>query len=142
MDHTTETKTVVGDAHQTHQIDQGTIVDFLWHLKKQGRYSEDTFKTRVKLIKLLNKEGTNLLDPEAVKKSIASHDNWCNGHKQTVVHAYNGFAEMLGLKWNAPYYKNDETLPFVPTEKEVDALISGCTKKISTTLLLLKETGM
>lgn len=36
---------------------------------------------------------------------------------------------MLGLKWNAPYYKNDETLPFVPTEKEVDALISGCTKK-------------
>jgi integrase len=49
---------------------------------------------------------------------------------------------MLGLKWNAPYYKNDESLPFVPTEKEVDALISGCTKKISTTLLLLKETGM
>jgi integrase len=142
LDHTTETKTVVGDESQTHHLDQGAIVDFLWYMKKQGRYSEETIKTRVKLLKLLNKQGVNLLDPEAVKKAIASHDNWCNGHKQVVVHAYNGFAEMLGLKWNAPYYKNIESLPFVPTEKEVDALISGCTKKISISLLLLKETGM
>jgi integrase len=142
LDRTTETKTVVGDENQTHHLDQGIIVDFLWHLKKQGRYSEETIKTRVKVLKLLVKEGVNLHDPEAVKKAIASHDNWGNGHKQIAVHSYNGFAEMLDLKWKAPYYKNDESLPFVPTEKEVDALISGCSTKIATILLLLKETGI
>jgi integrase len=142
LDRTTETRTVVGDECQTSQIDLGTFVDFLWYLKKQGRYSEATIKSRVKAIKYLNKQGVNLLDPEAVKKAIASRDSWGNGHKQGVVNAYSNFANMQGIKWNAPYYKNDQSLPFVPTEKEVDALISGCTKKISTTLLLLKETGM
>ncbi len=48
---------------------------------------------------------------------------------------------MLAIKWEPPYYENKESLPFVPTEKEVDALISGCSKKIATSLLAMKETG-
>ena len=38
-------------------------------------------------------------------------------------------------------YESKKSLPFVPTEKEVDALIVGCSKKIGTCLLALKETG-
>ena len=48
---------------------------------------------------------------------------------------------MLGIKWEIPYYKKNETLPFVPTEKEIDALIAGTSKKVSITLQALKETG-
>ena len=48
---------------------------------------------------------------------------------------------MLNIPWQPPIYDKNNSLPFIPTEKEVDALISGCSKKISTTLLALKETG-
>ncbi|MCW4046772.1 MAG: tyrosine-type recombinase/integrase [Candidatus Bathyarchaeota archaeon] len=124
----------------TKTSDQGKIVDFLWHLKKQG-YSDATIKTRVKILKLMCKEGVDLGDPEAVKLFIANRESWSNGHRQIAVHAYDGFAEMLGIKWDPPYYENNKALPFVPTEKEVDALISGCSKKLATSLLALKETG-
>ena len=120
---------------------QGSIVDFLWHLKKQG-YSDATIATRVKVLKFMNKQGVNLLDPEAVKLFIAKQKTWCNGHKQIVVHAYDGFAKMLSIKWDAPYYQNDKSLPTVPYEKDIDVLISGCSTKIATSLLLFKETGM
>jgi len=89
----------------------------------------------------MSKKGVNLIDPEAVKLFIAKCESWSNGHKQIAVHAYYGFAEMLSIKWHPPYYHNNKTLPFVPTEKEVDALISGTSKKISVSLLALKETG-
>ena len=34
-----------------------------------------------------------------------------------------------------------QKLPFVRHEKEIDALIAGCGKKVATSLQLLKETG-
>lgn len=136
-----ETETLADNERQTRSDLKGKLVEYLWHLKKQG-YSEETVKTRVKLLTQLSKEGTNLFNPEDVKKAIAAHETWGNGHKLIVVHAYSGFVEMLGLKWVAPTYVNDKSLPFVPLEKEIDALISGCSKKISVSLQLLKETGM
>jgi len=48
---------------------------------------------------------------------------------------------MNNLKWKPPFYKHQPSIPFVPTEKEIDALINGTSKKISTTLQALKETG-
>ncbi|MGA3288900.1 MAG: tyrosine-type recombinase/integrase [Candidatus Bathyarchaeia archaeon] len=135
LDTATETKTVAGDT-----TNQGSIIDFLWHLKKQG-YSDATIQTRVKILKLMSKQCVNLHDSEAVKLFIAKRDTWSNGHKQIAVTAYDGFAEMLSIKWQPPFYYNNRTLPFVPTEKEVDALISGCSKKIATSLLAMKETG-
>ena len=119
----TETKTVAGDIPN-----QGSIIDFLWHLKKQG-YSDSTIKTRIKILKLMNKQGVNLHDSEAVKLFIAKRDTWSNGHRQIAVTAYDGFAEMLSINWQPPFYDNNKTLPFVPTEKEVDALVAGVAKK-------------
>lgn len=99
-------------------------------------------KTRVKLLKQLVKEGTNLLDAEHVKKAIAIHANWSDGHKQVVVDAYNCFAKLFGITWNPPSYQHVESLHFIPLEAELDALISGSNKKMVTCLQLLKETGM
>jgi integrase/recombinase XerD len=64
-----------------------------------------------------------------------------NGHKIIAVYAYNDYAKMLGINWTIPYYQKNETLPFVPTEKEIDSLISATSKKVSITLQALKETG-
>jgi len=48
---------------------------------------------------------------------------------------------MHEIQWRPPFYKQTPSIPFVPTEKEIDALINGCTKKVATTLQALKETG-
>jgi integrase len=98
--------------------------------------------TRIKLLTYLSeKHGVNLLDPEAVKSAIARNDKWTNGYKQNFVSAYDSFAEMLKIQWQPPFYESKEKLPFVATEKEIDALISGCGKKIASCILALKETG-
>jgi integrase len=49
---------------------------------------------------------------------------------------------MEGLTWEKPRCKVSRTIPFIPTEAELDALIAGCGKKTATFLRLLKETAM
>ncbi|MCW3994490.1 MAG: tyrosine-type recombinase/integrase [Candidatus Bathyarchaeota archaeon] len=112
----------------------------MWHLKKEG-LSDATVETKFKILKLMSKNNVNLDDPEAVKLFIARRETWSNGHRQIAVYAYDHYAKMMKIQWTAPFYRYNPSIPFVPTEKEVDALISACSKKISTTLLALKETG-
>ena len=95
----------------------------------------------VYLLKHLVKLGADLYDPESAKKVIAAKD-CSNSRKVNLVYAYTAFLEMEGLTWEPPRYKQREKLPFIPLEKEIDALIAGCGKKAATTLQLLKETGM
>jgi integrase len=87
------------------------------------------------------KDHVELNDIEAVKLYIARKQSWSNGHKIIAVYAYDEYLQMKGLKWTKPIYQRNETLPFVPTEKEIDALIDGTAKKMSTALQTLKETG-
>ena len=65
-----------------------------------------------------------------------------NGRKENAVLAYSTFLRMLGRTWEAPKYKREETLPWIPLESEIDQLIAGCSPKVATFLQLLKETGM
>jgi len=108
--------------------------------QKNG-FSDATTNTRYKILRLMAKNNVNLADPEAVKQFIATRKEWSMGHKQIAVSAYTAYARMEKIEWTPPFYDHNETLPFVPTEKEVEALISGTSKKISTTLQALKETG-
>jgi integrase/recombinase XerD len=119
---------------------KGKLVEYLWYLKKQG-YQKSTIEMRVQRLKRLIRLGANLFDPEDVKKTIAN-DKWRNSYKASLVSAYSAFVEMIGLEWKPPRYKPVQKLPFVPHEKEIDALIAGCGKKVATSLQLLKETGM
>lgn len=112
----------------------------MFYSQREG-FSEATTKTRFKILTLIARNNVNLADPENVKLFIARRKEWSNGHKQIAVHAYGQYCKMQNIQWNAPFYDNNKTLPFVPTEKEIEALISGTSKKISTTLQALKETG-
>jgi hypothetical protein len=89
----------------------------------------------------MKRNGIDLSNPEDVKLFIARNKNWSNGHKILAVYAYNDYTKAFGINWKMPYYKKNETLRFVPTEKEIDALIAGTSKKVSITLQALKETG-
>jgi integrase len=110
------------------------------HLQKKG-YEEQTIRTKYKALRTMLKSNVNLDNPEDVKLFIANRKTWSNGHKINVVYAYDEYAQMKGLTWTKPIYQRNETLPFVPTEKEIDALIDGTAPKMSTALQALKETG-
>ena len=58
-----------------------------------------------------------------------------------MAYAYNALTKMLKLKWQMPKYRQEEAFPFIPEEKEIDALIMGArSKRMSAYLLTLKQT--
>jgi integrase len=126
--------------HQNPPVLNGILTQFIMYFQKQAM-AEATIWTKYKILRVMLRKNVNLSNPEEVKLFIARNKNWSNGHKIIAVYVYNDYTKMLGIKWEIPYYKKNETLPFVPTEKEIDALIAGTSKKVSITLQALKETG-
>ncbi|MCK4424965.1 site-specific integrase [Candidatus Bathyarchaeota archaeon] len=116
------------------------VIQFLWHLKKQG-LKENTIKCYDAYLKTLVNSGANLLDSESVKETIANK-KWSRNTKALAIASYSRFLEFKGVSWKPPRNKRVRKLPFIPLEKEIDALISGSRKKLATFLQLLKETGL
>ena len=58
------------------------------------------------------------------------------------VAAYTFFASLNQIPWDPPKYKPKRRLPFIPLESEIDNLVAAAGKKLSTSLQLVKETGM
>jgi integrase len=109
------------------------------YMKKQG-FRPTTITTRVELIAALLNQGINLNNQEDVKFAIA--EKKCgNGYKKNLVLAYDTYLRMKGEKWQAPKYKQDAKLPFIPLESEIDQVINSAGKHTSTFLAVLKETG-
>jgi integrase len=118
----------------------GQLLDYSFYLYKEGR-AESTIKSRVQILKSLVKAGASLMDPESVKLALAQI-NWVPKRKVNAVDAYDIFVKRYGLTWAPPRYRVPRNNPFVPTEKEIDALIAGTGSRTSTLLLFLKETGV
>jgi integrase len=136
----TETKTVVGEESHLRQDVKGRILEHCFHLQKQG-YSEATIRLNRSVLRTLAERGADLLNPESVKEVIAKQ-HWSENRKRNVIIAYSSFLKFNGLTWERPRYNVTRKFPFIPTEQEIDALISGTGKKLSAFLLLLKETAM
>jgi len=120
---------------------KGKIIEFLWWMRKQS-YAEQTIYSRGRRLRRQDKWGANLLEPESVKEILARQGNWSQAFKETVVNSYDLFLKWLGLTWEKPRYRREESLPWIPTEKEVDQLIAGVSKRYAVFLQLIKETGM
>lgn len=88
------------------------------------------------------RNNVNLDQADDVQRFIHKRKEWSNGHKNTALYTYVEYCKMKGIQWTpTAIYPKNETLPFVPTEKEVDALINGTSLKVSVALQALKETG-
>ncbi|MCD6446153.1 hypothetical protein J7L49_05160, partial [Candidatus Bathyarchaeota archaeon] len=133
-------KRVAGATEQQQNI-QGKIIEFLWHLKKEGR-SQRTLFTYNQYLKMLLQNGADLQNPDSVKKVIATKNNWSQSTKRLASIVYSGFASYHGIPFETPKYKLQRKIPFIPLEKELDALISGSSKRMAALLQLLKETGI
>jgi integrase len=117
---------------------KGKIVEYLWHLKREGR-KEHTIISHRKVLSRLAKHGANLLDPESVKDVIANEQVQVNS-KYHYVNVYTVFAEWLNLPWKPPIYKSIRKIPWIPSEGELDQLIAGFKRKTVVYLMILKET--
>jgi integrase len=116
---------------------KGLIVKYMAYLEKEGYYKETSYPT---LLIQIAKNGANLLDPESVKVAIA-RKNWKKSVKKLAVLAYNAFAKMQRISWDSPRYVPDESMPFVPDEKELDQLIAASrSRRMTAFLQTLKET--
>jgi integrase len=116
---------------------KGLIAKFLAWMEAEGYPKTNTYPT---ILRVLVSHGANLLDPESVKRVIGKR-NVSNGTKVLYTYAYDAFCKMQKLSWEKPKYTQEETLPFVPDETELDMLIAGCrSRRMSTFLQTLKET--
>jgi len=125
---------------------ESLLFNFKWWLKKQGRYKKPTMDLYCEVLGVLAERGADLSDQESVKKVVAEQyeqKTWSASRANNAIKAYSKLLEMYGLTWDGrkPKYKDPEKDPFIPTEIELDQLISGCSKQMATFLQLLKESG-
>jgi len=116
------------------------LIDFAWHLKREG-FAISTITTYSSMLRKLAKLKADLLNPESVKDALAVHDLKPNT-KACMIGAYTSFAKYSKLTWKPPKYQWQTIIPFIPMETEIDNLIAGCSKQISSILQTLKETAM
>jgi len=107
------------------------------YVERQGYYENTSY---LDLMKRLAKAGAKLLDPEDIKAKIASQ-KWKSSVKMLSVYAYDQFCKMEGITWIKPRYKQEETILYVPDEKDLDALIASAhSDRMAAFLQCLKET--
>ncbi|MCW4045304.1 MAG: tyrosine-type recombinase/integrase, partial [Candidatus Bathyarchaeota archaeon] len=137
LDTATETKTVAGEGKIDKATAKGLLLQYELWLQKEGYGEKSRYND---CIRMLINAGANIYDPESVKATIAQR-KWKNGTKMQAVYAYDALTKMLKITWNPPTYKQEEAYPFIPEEKEIDALILGAkSKRMAAYLSTLKET--
>jgi len=114
------------------------FLNYAWQLKKDGK-AETTIETAIKRLRQLS-ERCDINNPEQVK-TILANATWQNSTKQAVARIYTSFLKYIGKEWQQPKYTIENKIPFIPTEQEIDALISASRNKTATLLQFLKETG-
>ncbi|MEM3005876.1 MAG: tyrosine-type recombinase/integrase [Candidatus Bathyarchaeia archaeon] len=119
---------------------EAKLVEYLWWMRRQG-YADETIRGYVLALKVLAARGADLNSPESVKEVIA-RQKWSGNRRRNVINAYSLFLRMVGGRWEKPKCEVEQKIPFIPTEQEIDALIAGSNRRLSTFLQLLKETAM
>lgn len=106
-------------------------------LEKEGYSGESHYPNDVLRLAGL---GADLHDPESVKVAIGRL-KVRDGTKLQYVYAYDCLAKMLKVQWMKPRYKQEEIIPFVPDESELDQLVASCrSRRMAAYLQCLKET--
>jgi hypothetical protein len=140
LESATETKTVADGIGKTQQETKGKILELCLYMKRQN-YSEETIRLNRIALKVLSDRGANLFATDSVKDVMAKQ-TWGPNRLRNVINAYSMFLKLNKITWEPPRCNVTESISFIPTEQEIDDLISAAPKKLSTFLLLLKETVM
>jgi len=116
-----------------------STVSFEQYLRETKRLAPSTVQSKLKLIKRLGNR-VNLWDHEAVERYVINA-SMTNGHKNSILYAYQDWAKHNGFDYEPRKLRRIDTLPYIPSEKEIDQLVSGTGRKTSSFLQLLKESA-
>jgi integrase len=125
------------------------IFDFKLDQQKNGR-ADETIRTRIQVLRQVAKL-CDINSPEIIKIWLSDPKNehqftkpctWSNKTKTKFIDSYSAYLQYKQILWTPPKYTINEKLPFIPTETEIDMLIAGTGKVLSTVLQTIKETGI
>jgi len=112
-------------------------------LMRQRNYSPESVSRYVKVLNTLTKRGAILTNPESIRDTI-NKQTWSNGTRQHARVAGLLFLKLAHIVYDPetlPSYKYTQKMVFIPTENELDQLISGSKHALATFLQTLKETA-
>ena len=136
----TETKSVAGRQSKRKPLPQeaeGHLAKYKAYLDCEGYGKGSRYVGTIHRLLVL---GADLLNPEDVKAVIARQP-WKDSAKMLACYAYDAFCRMEKIDWSRPKYRQQESLFYVPDEKELDALIAASrSKRMTAFLKCLKET--
>jgi hypothetical protein len=135
----TETKTVVGDKTKLAIDDptiKGKLLEYEFSMQKQN-LSPETIRLNRTCLKMLIQNGADLLDPESTKAALNRY-KVSPSRKRNAINAYNQFLKLNNLSWEKPKCQVIRKFPFIPLERELDALIAASGKKNSALPTALK----
>lgn len=115
------------------------IAKFLDCLANDGLTEGTVENYRKTFLRLLN-VGADLYDPDSVKAALAKLPHK-NSAKRNMVAQLTRWFEWNGLMWKPPRFTCVCEAPYIPTEEELDSLITALGKKTATFCQLLKDTG-
>lgn len=115
------------------------IEKFLIQLKNDGRKAATILNYRKTFNRLL-RANADLFQPEDVKSKLSNLPHKPLSKKNMVARLEQWF-DFNEIKWRPPKYCGESEIPYIPTEKQLDTLISALGKKTATFCQLLKDTG-
>ena len=113
-------------------------MSYAFQLQRNGR-ADATVETAIATLKRLTKL-CDIAEPEQVK-TVLARLQWKNITKNNAARIYTGYLKHLGKTWTPPHYMEQNEIPFIPTEQEIDSLINAGHPKTAALLQTLKETG-
>jgi integrase len=114
--------------------------DFAVWLKRNHHIADITIVGKLKKLKAIQRQ-VNLWNMEAVRNYIQDCP-FKNGYKNQLGYAYADWCEYQGSTYEYQRFPVEQTLPYIPLEKEVDQLIGAFkNSQYGTLLQLLKETA-
>jgi integrase len=118
----------------------GKLLNYAWLLKKKRGAADNTINLRVSTLKLIQKKGVNLNDPESFETVLAT-EPLTKARKWQWVACYKSYARIMKIPWEPIRVKYEPKEPFLPTHEEMNALINAASKRLATFLQVAKTTG-
>lgn len=123
----------------TESLYSSDITQFLWELKKRG-YKETTIvQNYAKILKQLSRN-CDLNNPESVLNLLVSKEI-CDGRKELIVNCYANYCRWKKLSFSKPRYRRQDKLPYIPLQKDIEALLGALPKKTGIFTRAIYETG-
>jgi integrase len=118
----------------------GNLLNHAWLLKKKNGAADNTINLRVSTLKLIQKRGVNLNNPDSFETALAT-EPLTKARKWQWVACYKSYTKIMKIPWEPIQVKYEPKQPFLPTHEEMNALISAASKKLATFLQVALTTG-